>query len=58
MDVLAPLGHHFDWFRRQGRSMHRAIRWTWLVGLLLLAGMAGEACAQRVEGDRAGAQGV
>ena len=38
--------------------MHRAIRWTWLMGLLLLAGMAGEACAQRVEGDRAGAQGI
>ena len=40
--------------------MHRAIRWTWRVGLLLLAGMllAGVACAQRVEGDRAGAQGM
>ena len=35
--------------------MHRAIRWTWLVGLLLLAGVAS---AQRVEGDRAGAQGI
>jgi hypothetical protein len=58
MDALASLGHHFDWFRRQGRTMHRAIRWTWLVGLLLLAGTAGEARAQRVEGDRAGAQGI
>jgi hypothetical protein len=57
MDVLASLGHHFDWFRRQGRTMHRAIRWTWLMGLLL-AGIAGVASAQRVEGDRAGAQGI
>jgi hypothetical protein len=39
--------------------MQRAIRWTWAAGLVL-AGMlaAADACAQRVEGDRAVAQGV
>lgn len=40
--------------------MHRAIRWAWTT-IWLLAGafaLAGTASAQRVEGDRAGAQGV
>jgi len=39
--------------------MQRAIRWTWAMGLVL-AGMlaAADANAQRVEGDRAVAQGV
>ncbi|TWI00313.1 hypothetical protein IP90_02859 [Luteimonas cucumeris] len=40
--------------------MHRAIRWAWTT-VWLLAGalaLAGTASAQRVEGDRAGAQGV
>lgn len=35
--------------------MRGAIRCSWVVGLLLMAGLAS---AQRVEGDRAGAQGI
>jgi hypothetical protein len=63
MDAGAPLRHHFGWrsTRRDGiRQMHRRIRWAWTV-VWLLAGtlaVAGTALAQRVEGDRAGAQGV
>ena len=40
--------------------MRRAIRWAWVVGLLLMAGTlaTGVAWAQRVEGDRASAQGI
>lgn len=40
--------------------MHRAIRWAWTTVWLLTGALAlaGNASAQRVEGDRAGAQGV
>ena len=39
--------------------MQRAIRWVWAAGLgLALAGVAGAASAQRVEGDRAFAEGT
>ena len=39
--------------------MQRAIRWTWAAGLALAGLLAtADACAQRVEGDRAVAQGL
>jgi len=37
--------------------MHRAMRMAWVAGLLLALTLAGTASAQRVEGDRASAQG-
>src|SRR6476659_6668844 len=37
--------------------MHRAMRMAWMAGLLLALTLAGAASAQRVEGDRASAQG-
>jgi uncharacterized protein len=46
---------------KQEGTMQQAIRWTWAMGLALaLAGMlaTADANAQRVEGDRAAAQGV
>jgi hypothetical protein len=60
MDVLARVRHHFDWICRQGLAMQRTTRMAWMAAGLLavLAGAAGSASAQRVEGDRAAAQGV
>ena len=37
--------------------MHRAMRMAWVAGLVLVLTFAGAASAQRVEGDRAAAQG-
>jgi hypothetical protein len=60
MDALARVRHHFYWFAGQGRTMHRTIRVAWTTGwlLVMLVGSTGLAHAQRVEGDRAAAQGV
>lgn len=61
MDADTPLRHHF--IRRppfQGPEMPRAKSPWWMPGLLLalLCAVAMPASAQRVEGDRAGAQGL
>jgi hypothetical protein len=55
MDAPRGLRHHFPGFRLQGRTMRSALRFAACVGLWLAFGLA---WAQRVEGDRAAAQGV
>jgi hypothetical protein len=54
MDAMVRLRHHSTVTARAGRRMRRSIRWTSLLGMLLVAG---NAMAQRVEGQRAGASG-
>jgi hypothetical protein len=54
MDALARLRHHSAITARAGSAMRRPIRWICLLGMLLVAG---NALAQRVEGQRAGASG-
>lgn len=56
MDAEAPLRHHFAMNPNgQGTRMPPAVRFAWVVLGLLLAGTAS---AQRMEGDRAAAEGL